>query len=135
MVLFCCSPLSCNRSYALLLGLKQVPVTSSGCTVPVVGKERHILPCPENPSQIFDLGLELFSETYNDQICDLSLSAGSCWGFIFNIAQCPRAESFSTAVGCGAEAVWEGLALGGAGAAGFRAPSIASMALAPQEGH
>lgn len=48
----------------------------------------HILPCPEKLSQILELEPGFFSETYNDQVHDLSLSAKSCWGFIFNVAQC-----------------------------------------------
>lgn len=46
-----------------------------------------------------------------------------------------RAESFATAAVYDAGAVWAGLALGVARAAGITAPGITSMALAPQEGH
>lgn len=83
VVLFGCCSLSCNKQYAMPLGLK--PVAFSECTVPVAGKEMHVLPYPLNPSQLLELGLGLFSETYDGQIPDLSPSAGSCWGFIFNI--------------------------------------------------
>lgn len=90
----------------------KLPLAFSGCTVPVAGKEIQILPCPENPPQILELGL---CGCFLIHKMTRFMTWAYLWGLagaLFSILRSAMEQSFATAVGYVAGAVWAGLVLG-----------------------